>query len=130
MKHGLQSGCLQYVNMGPRFIGPIATTAQTTSLYICTLQPKTQTLSNIIKYKWKTLQYGDRFLEVIQMIQDAKMSNLEYCIVNINHQCWPLYKTKIPRIQPHLTTPMSLGFHRALTLLQTRSHKLGAKVAS
>ena len=49
--------------------------------------------------------------------QDDKMSNLEYYIANIGNQCWPEYSKKmLEHIQSHLTTPMSLGAWRALTL--------------
>ena len=36
----------------------------------------------------------------------------------------------IDRIQPYLITNMSSNAHRALTLLRTRSHKLGIEIAS
>ena len=63
--------------------------------------------------------------------KDAKMSRLEYYIANINSQCWPQYKEKMPKqIQSRLTTTMSLGSQRALTILKTHSLKSRVEVAS
>ena len=64
-------------------------------------------------------------------LQDAKMSNLEYCTTNINRQCWPPFTRPKCHESNHIfQPPMSLGSHRALTLPQTWSHKLGVEVAS
>ena len=64
--------------------------------------------------------------------EDAKRTNLEYYISNINLECWSQYKARIPvdNIQPYLITNMSSNARRALTLLRTRSHKLGIEIAS
>ena len=55
-------------------------------------------------------------------MEDAKRTKLEYYIANIDNECWD-------RIQPYLITNMSINSCRALTLLCTRSHNLGIKVA-
>ena len=52
--------------------------------------------------------------------QDAKMSKLQY---------QPRYKGKCQNLY-NLTTPIILGSRRAITLLRTRSQKLGVEVAS
>ena len=59
--------------------------------------------------------------------EDAKRITLEYYIANVNPKCWCQYKARMPidSIQPYLNTNMSSNAHRALTLLRTRSHKLG-----
>ena len=59
------------------------------------------------------------------------IGQLEYYIVDINPECWILYKARRPidRIQPYLITNMSINSCRALTLLQTRSHSIGIEVA-
>ena len=53
--------------------------------------------------------------------KDGKRAKLEYYIVNINVECWVLYKARRPsdRIQPYLITSMSINSRRALTLLHT-----------
>ena len=53
-------------------------------------------------------------------------------MANVNPECWCQYKARMPidRIQPYLITNMSSNARRALTLLCTRSHKLGIEVAS
>ena len=63
--------------------------------------------------------------------ENAKRTKLEYYIANINPECWSQYKARMPidLIQPYLITNMS-NAPRALTLLSTRSHKLGIEIAS
>ena len=64
--------------------------------------------------------------------EDAKWKKLEYYIANVNSECWSRYKARMPidSIQPYLITNMSSNARRGLTLLHTRSHKLGIEVAS
>ena len=64
--------------------------------------------------------------------EDAKRTKLEYYIANVNPECWSQYKARmsIDCIQTYLITNMSSNARRALTLLRTRSHKLGIEVAS
>ena len=63
--------------------------------------------------------------------KDAKRKKLEYYIANINLECWVLYKARrhINRIQLYLINNVSINSRRALTLIQTQSHKLGIQVA-
>ena len=72
------------------------------------------------------------YLQNLITLHIAKMTKLEYYIANVNSECWSQYKPIMPidRIQPYLITNMSSDAHRALTLLCTRSHKLGIEVAS
>ena len=75
----------------------------------------------------------ERLVESLKMKwEDAKRTTLEYYIANVNLECWSQYKARmsIDRIQPYLITNMSSNVRRALTLLHTRSHKLGIEVAS
>ena len=74
----------------------------------------------------------DILLEALRMKwQDTKMSKMKYNIANANHQWWAQYKVNVSKcLQLQLTTPMSLGSHRTLTLLQTWSHKLSVEIAS
>ena len=72
----------------------------------------------------------DGLLEaLINEVTIDKMSKLEYYIESSNLQYWPQYKVKmVELILSHLTIPMNLGPHRALTHLN--SQKLGVEVAS
>ena len=75
----------------------------------------------------------ERLVESLRMKwEDAKRTKLEYYIANVNPECWSQYKARVPidRIQPYLITNMSSNARRALTLLRTRSPKLGIEVAS
>ena len=68
----------------------------------------------------------ERFVESLRMKwEDAKRTKLEYYIANVNLECWSQYKARA-----YLITNMSSNARRALTLLHTRSHKLGIEVAS
>ena len=60
------------------------------------------------------------------------MTKLEYYIANVNPECWSKYTERmlIDHIQPYLITNTGSYARRALTLLCTRSRKLGIKVAS
>ena len=60
-----------------------------------------------------------------------QLVELDYYIANAKPQHTFQIKVKMPkRIQPHLSTPVSLASLRALTLLQFLSHKLGVEVMS
>ena len=75
----------------------------------------------------------ERLVESLRMKwEDAKRTMLEYCFPNINPECWSQNNARMPieRIQPYLITNMSSNARRALTLLRTRSHKLGIEAAS
>ena len=63
---------------------------------------------------------------------EAKWKKLEYYIAKFSPECWVQCKTRRPilRIQTYLITTMSVNSHRALTLLCTRPHKLGIKIAN
>ena len=95
-------------------------------------------LQRVYRYitKVKNMHYvmiEERLVESLRMKwEDAKRTKLEYYIVNVNPECWSQYKARmsIDRIQPYLITNMSSNARRALTLLCTRSHKLGIEVAS
>ena len=56
----------------------------------------------------------DGLLEPLRMKwQNAKTTNLEYYITNVNTQCGPNRKVgMLEHIQSHLTIPMSLGSKR------------------
>ena len=72
-------------------------------------------------------------------INEPNTEKLERCqkntirILHCKHhpKCWVLYKERRPIdcIQPYLITNISINSHRALTLIHTRSHKLGIEVA-
>ena len=64
--------------------------------------------------------------------ENAKRTKLEYYMTNVNPEYWSQYTTRMPidRIQPYLITNISCNACRALTLLHTRSHKLGIEIAS
>ena len=74
----------------------------------------------------------DILLEALRIgWQYAKMSKLEHYNANMNSQYWSQYRVNMSKCsKSHLTTPVSLGSRRALTLLQTSSCKLGIEVAS
>ena len=61
----------------------------------------------------------DILIEAVRMKwQDAKMSNLKYYIAIINASILAPLQSKMTKCtQSYLTTPMSLSFWRALTLL-------------
>ena len=73
-------------------------------------------------------------MRMISRVLSIGLPNLspEYYIANVNPECWSQYKARMPidRIQPYLITNMSSNARRALTLLRTRSHKLGIEIAS
>ena len=86
-------------------------------------------LDNAIQY----VMIEERLMESLRKKwEDAKRTKLEYYIANIKPECWSQYKARmhIDHIQPYLITNMSSNSHRALTLLCTRSHKLGIEIAS
>ena len=79
------------------------------------------------------IMYEERLVESLRMKwEDCKRTKVEYYIANVNNECWTQYKAKrlIDHIQPYLITNMSSNARGSLTLLRTRSHKLGIKAAS
>ena len=90
-------------------------------------------LSELAGDAMKYLTISGRLLQATRMkTQDAKISKLEYYIANVKPSILATIQgKKMPKcIRPHLNTLMSFGSWRALTLLRTRSQKLGDEVAS
>ena len=93
-------------------------------------------VEDLLELSGDAMQYvviEERLMESLRVKwQDAKRPKLEYYIANINPECWIRYSESMPmnRIQPYLITSMSSNSRRGLTLLRTRSHKLGIEVAS
>ena len=97
-------------------------------------QFKRQGVKDLLELSSDAMEYviiKNKLLEALRMKwQDVRMSNMEHYIANYL-QCCPQYQGKIPKyIQLYLTTPMSFGSWRTLTLLQTSSLKLGVEVGS
>jgi hypothetical protein len=73
----------------------------------------------------------ERLMESLKVKwKDARKHKLEYYVSNINPKCWIQYSERmhINHVQPYLI--MSLSSLKALTVLRTRSHKLGIEIAS
>ena len=93
-------------------------------------------MDDLLELSGNAMQYvmiEESLVESLRMKrEDAKRTKIEYYIANVNPECWSQYKAVMPidRIQPYLITNMSSNARRALTLLRTRSHKLGIEIAS